>query len=1170
MGSDRARVTYDPRQQYRSVVMQQGRVTLEADWNEAQQITEEEIRREALDIVGSCGTPDDGYRVVLPTSPVTPPYDFSVTDGTMYVGGLRAHVYESVQYSNQQDWRDYSSDPDWVDPSNTPPPNEFVYLFLREQEVSAVEDSDLKDIALGGPDTAQRTRVLQRIVRVGCTGTDCTSGLFAAERNWQNEGLHFDAADMRLKSWGGLEVRFSNQAQEKNLCQPQAQGGYLAPDNQLIRVQITCNDPKKGLKFVWGFDDASFLYKVQVDPGNPQQLNLQTIPVDAEHQPASNQAVEVLPTAADLPNGGVVAATSGIVFTLNDNYDPDSQSIQVPTGVTLPTGYATPPEQLFLRVWQEEVTFDAGNAYPLGTTGVTVTLRTQNNHKFHIGDYWMFAVRPATPQTVYPERYQNGFQPPEGPRLWACPLGVISWSGTTGTLASDCRNQFTNLVNLSKRWQGCCTVTVRPQDLTGRTTLQSIVDSMGTLTMFVNAANEGAAGNDIAIEISNVQLNATPPVFDLTVTETNIYTDLAMSTIASTLGTTGLVNLPSAPTSTTLPVIQTATLTNGGPEANAQANVIDDSKNTLFVLQARNAGADGNITQATISNVDTTKNTFDLVVSWSKTLPGLSLATLLSSIKGSLGYEIIATPPATSAPAFPAAGVTVLTGGADASSPTGATAAQGQLFGSPAKLCLRPGSYLLSSPLIFLPAQSNITIEACGGPATLSVMAGQENNFLGGLIQINGAAGITLRGLVFDMPQINFYPAGGSLGGLSSANLFSMNEASLISLNTSVGILVIGCQKLTIEGCTFSFPSLQLNDVLFAVGILASGDSSGTILKGNSFQGPASVKTLSQTTGQDVSVALTGGFVQTPFVQLTGGSSGEAGSGEGTYLPSTLDNLSIIQNSFGDLTFPVAIGSTLGSVRIDQNVVTSCWTGFTLAPFTGLYVVGTQAVPKGADATSLATTRQILGNSALQRMMTIAAAYPRPVSLAPARKFTVAATAKPLIDLKPAPVHEAKTPATIIDTTSFHPLTAAAATLINQLPVSLFTEPQLLFRIQLNNNQVDALLAGGASGWALSIANWDLQEATTAGIGTLVGNQLRNSSSVFPTAFVAIDKSAATGNLVLNLLSSGDQGQASLVITNNLKNNSAKAAVTGNVFQGPPDLPEHPNAPAWKFLNELT
>lgn len=86
MGSDRARVSYDPRQQYRSVVMQQGRVTLEADFNEELAIAGDALREETLDIVGPNGTPDNGY-LIEPLS--SPPFDFGIALGTMYVGGLR-------------------------------------------------------------------------------------------------------------------------------------------------------------------------------------------------------------------------------------------------------------------------------------------------------------------------------------------------------------------------------------------------------------------------------------------------------------------------------------------------------------------------------------------------------------------------------------------------------------------------------------------------------------------------------------------------------------------------------------------------------------------------------------------------------------------------------------------------------------------------------------------------------------------------------------------------------------------------------------------------------------------------------------------------------------------------------------------------------------------------
>ena len=117
---------------------------------------------------------------------------------------------------------------------------------------------------------------------------------------------------------------------------------------------------------------------------------------------------------------------------------------------------------------------------------------------------------------------------PDGPRLWACPLGVIAWSEEVGTLISDCRNQFDNLVDLTKRQQGCCTITVGPQDITGDTTLQTIVNKASRPTMLIEAANAGAPGNNITVAISNLQLNATPPTFDLTVSETDIYLGLTV------------------------------------------------------------------------------------------------------------------------------------------------------------------------------------------------------------------------------------------------------------------------------------------------------------------------------------------------------------------------------------------------------------------------------------------------------------------------------------------------------------------------------------------------------------------------------------------------------------------------------------------------------------------
>ena len=189
MSSDRTRITFDPDKQYRSVVMQQGRVTLDADWNEAQEIGGETLRADVQDIVGPCGTPDNGYAITLTGSPTEPAFDFQIGQsavtggGTMYVGGERVFLPAPITYFQQADWLNGPTPP-----APNPPKNEFIYLSLREQEVSAVEDADLIEPALGGPDTAQRTRLVQRIVRLPCSGTDCPSALADAEKLWAAQG----------------------------------------------------------------------------------------------------------------------------------------------------------------------------------------------------------------------------------------------------------------------------------------------------------------------------------------------------------------------------------------------------------------------------------------------------------------------------------------------------------------------------------------------------------------------------------------------------------------------------------------------------------------------------------------------------------------------------------------------------------------------------------------------------------------------------------------------------------------------------------------------------------------------------------------------------------------------------------------------------------------------
>src|SRR6266436_1124309 len=66
MKGDFSRNTFNPTKHYRSVLKQQGRVDVDADWNEQQAINMRRIETEATDVIGGCGAPmhDAGFHIV--------------------------------------------------------------------------------------------------------------------------------------------------------------------------------------------------------------------------------------------------------------------------------------------------------------------------------------------------------------------------------------------------------------------------------------------------------------------------------------------------------------------------------------------------------------------------------------------------------------------------------------------------------------------------------------------------------------------------------------------------------------------------------------------------------------------------------------------------------------------------------------------------------------------------------------------------------------------------------------------------------------------------------------------------------------------------------------------------------------------------------------------------
>lgn len=478
MATDVARLSYDPARGYRGVVAQQGRVSLEAEQNEQRVLDTEERRLALLDVIGPAGTPDNGYAVSGGDG-----HQIVVGAGTMYVGGWRLSLDGDLGDYDQPDWLD--RDRAWRESGR-----EHVMLMVQDTDVTAVEDPALYEVALGGPDSSARTKLLQRIVRLGTEAATCAEALDDDRRLWQRQGLSFDPDTMALDSNSRLQVSWEGDPEPANPCEPSSTGGYLGAENQLVRVQIVRTGRGGTVDLVWGYDDASSLYRVSADASANPVLTLDRTPVDDFHRPRAGQAVQALRATAELRGAdgvieGYVAALGGQVGVLAAPYDPDTKTVRFP--VPLPAEYTDPDAnpQLFLRIWEELLTeVPLGTPISLTGTGMRITITAGSERGVvQVDDFWCIGVRPSTPTAVFPERYLRAPQPPDGPHRWACPLAVIEWvperEGSKLVVLEDCRKHFVPLTEAETGSGGCCTIEVSPSDAaSGR--LQELIDRVAT------------------------------------------------------------------------------------------------------------------------------------------------------------------------------------------------------------------------------------------------------------------------------------------------------------------------------------------------------------------------------------------------------------------------------------------------------------------------------------------------------------------------------------------------------------------------------------------------------------------------------------------------------------------------------------------------------------------
>lgn len=462
MRGDFTRNTFDRTKHFSRVLKQQGRVDLDADFNESGAIQQHLLQSLAKDLIGPHGgsangeegnvgfgvvdlsmlTPEETQRLedaqVLPLSPG----DFLIGKGHYYVDGI---LCENEDYCSFLHQPDLPGQPE-LDPNAA----YLVYLDVWERHITALEDDKIREKALNGPDTASRAKVVWQVK--------------VADRLSANDLLSNDATCESIKerwsewvqSWRsenrGLLKAATNDVSEANLenpCITPPEARYRGAENQLYRVEVhkggkAGNEPfdtgsNAGYAtFKWSRDNGCMTFPVIQLAGG--EVTLGYLGRDSRHSLEKDQWVELVDD--DLALRGEVRPLGKVTKVDRERM---VVSVEWPEDADLPY-YANEQEysskHVLLRRWDhtdqnsspDHIDQESSLHQPFfdPNTGTLFISESDNpnsdhwltlengirvsfaksageDHYYQTGDYWLIPARTATGDIEWPwERDASG------------------------------------------------------------------------------------------------------------------------------------------------------------------------------------------------------------------------------------------------------------------------------------------------------------------------------------------------------------------------------------------------------------------------------------------------------------------------------------------------------------------------------------------------------------------------------------------------------------------------------------------------------------------------------------------------------------------------------------------------------------------------------------------
>jgi Family of unknown function (DUF6519) len=444
--------TFDPAKVFSGVHKQQGRVSLDADFNEFEEILDRRDRSTAYDTFGKSVVPSttpDAFKIGVSGSNIT------IGVGRAYVDGIQAECFGDLTTPSAAQFDPaigslagsaplvFTAQPFLYGPPNAPSfpaisatagTINLVYLDVWQREVTAWEDEGLLDPALGGADTATRIQTAWQVKAL--------------------PGVNADACTNPSAAWTGLiapsTARMTAEASAAppapQPCVIQPAGGYTGLENRLYRVEIhkagTLGGATKAT-FVWSRDNASLVASVEkiTGSGTSSTIKVESTGRDTWMRFEVSQQVELLDDAVELSLrekgiGGPIARITNVNHATGE----------ITVDQNLSTFAIVKAQHPRIRRWDTAAPADAaernvenGIQLPL-EEGIKISFGDgtagDNGDTLHAGDYWVFAARTANGEIDVVDS-----APPRGILHHFMPLAIVT-SGATPTVDPDCRNPW--------------------------------------------------------------------------------------------------------------------------------------------------------------------------------------------------------------------------------------------------------------------------------------------------------------------------------------------------------------------------------------------------------------------------------------------------------------------------------------------------------------------------------------------------------------------------------------------------------------------------------------------------------------------------------------------------------------------------------------------------------